>query len=812
MTSPLSNPPRQRSRLGRILLFLALGLVALIVLLLAILPSVVSLEKFRGQITAKAEEALHRKVEIGDIRLQIFSGLGAGLNQLTIANQPGWQRPHFVKVGTLSVKIAFWPLLQRRIEVSKVILSDGDIVIERDAKGRMNYDDLTQTQPAPSRPAPRPKAGDTTPNVNPLAGLLVANLALRNIDITFVDQMVVPGKSVTTNMRDVEVNVDNFALNTPIDLDIAASLLSDTSRNIRLQGRLGPIPDTLDFARTPLQFSFKAQELQLDKLTPYMGPEPALISGRFSTDLTLKGSLGSTLELDGSYTLAQVVLPPAASGEQPTQLPDVRVTQDITVDMAQAVVDLTAVRLALATLEATLQGKVRQFTTKPTLDLTLQTNTVKPEALLAQLPMLAEALPEATKVTGDVTVQTSIKGTPDRLTTDTRLTSEALSLRSGTFSGAKKGGGMQLETAKTRLNLQARVVAKQQPDVRMELHTDRLVFNQQADVDTAAPAPAKPKPDTPSARTSMAPPLDVRGKVTIGEGQITNLRFRDLQADVSVIKGLLQSTQTFKLFGGAYEGNIRSNLAQADPDYTIKAKLANIDARAATNELTSVHNALHGLLNTELNISGQGFDWDSISKTLTGGGKVQIAKLKLTTLDIMPKVAAGLQTTSTLAGFNVPPDLAERSFETLQGSFRVLKGKILSDDLQLLGQDLQLSGKGVLGLDQSLSFDGAALLLGKLAGSFGKRAAFLQDKAGRIRLPLAISGTVTKPTIGLNQSYLTDLAKKSLQDKAGEGVQQLLQKALPKQKSDKEPATTDTTKQPAPQQQLEKTLKGLFKR
>ena len=69
-----------------------------------------------------------------------------------------------------------------------------------------------------------------------------------------------------------------------------------------------------------------------------------------------------------------------------------------------------------------------------------------------------------------------------------------------------------------------------------------------------------------------------------------------------------------------------------------------------------------------------------------------------------------------------------------------------------------------------------------------------------------------EPAIGLNQDSLKDLAKKSLQDKAGKGVQQLLQKALPKQKSDKEPATTDTTKQPAPQQQLEKTLKGFFKR
>jgi AsmA protein len=137
-------------RWGRTLLIIVIGLVALIVVALALAPSLLNLEQIKAQIVHRVEQQIDRDVELGQVHLEFFNGLGAGLDKLTIANPKGWQSPHFVKVDTLSVKVALLPLLSRKIEVSKIILNTGEIVVERDAQGRFNYDDLTAASAAPT--------------------------------------------------------------------------------------------------------------------------------------------------------------------------------------------------------------------------------------------------------------------------------------------------------------------------------------------------------------------------------------------------------------------------------------------------------------------------------------------------------------------------------------------------------------------------------------------------------------------------------------------------------------------------------------
>jgi hypothetical protein len=195
----------------------------------------------------------------------------------------------------------------------------------------------------------------------------------------------------------------------------------------------------------------------------------------------------------------------------------------------------------------------------------------------------------------------------------------------------------------------------------------------------------------------------------------------------------------------------------------------------------------------------------------------------------MPKLVKSLDAVGTVAGFAVPDDLADRSFDAMKATLRLKQGKIYSDDVKLWGPDLELLGQGFLGLDQSLQFDGAALLLGKLAQSFGKKASFLLDQEGRIRLPLAIQGTVTQPNIALSESSLLDLARKALTGKveqqATKELGKILDKAVPGLGSDILPgggvpaapggAQTDQEeqkKEDEPLKQLEKGLKGLFKK
>ncbi len=567
---------------------------------------------------------------------------------------------------------------------------------------------------------------------------------------------------MTTAARQVNVDVDNIGLNTPIDLNLSSALLTDGDANIRLTGRIGPIADNLDFQQTPLQLNLKVEDLQLAPVVPYLGEKPALTDGQIGADIAVQGTLGSALDVKGQVVLGKAVVPDHAGQGQPETLPDVTVTQDITVNLADALLNLTMVEVDLAALQITIQGAVKQFNAaSPQLDLSLKTSnfaiaevlsqwpmlaaalpetmqaegkielqttavgtperlhsTAKlgaeqlsiglsdgstlalskaqfdhdatldmakslitisqavldlnflqakvqgsvanfdstpqlalqlktsdfnPATVLTQLPMLAEALPQPADLQGDLQLQAAIQGTPDNLSTDANITANALSLKSGSFhGGAAAKGGMQLDLSQMQTTLKARLNASKPLDADVDIKAKRLVFDQQA-ASAPSSSPNQKAPDQkasgpPASDAPLAPPVNVRGKVALAAGAITNIDFKQLNATFSLLNGLFKSQQTVQTFGGAYAGNLTANLAQAKPDYQLQIKLADIQAGEVANTFTSTPNILFGLLNTDLKFNGKGFDWEGISTTLTGSGKLNLNSFKLTTLDIMPKL------------------------------------------------------------------------------------------------------------------------------------------------------------------------------
>ena len=320
--------------LGRKLLLVLLGLLGCVLLIVALLPYVVSLDRVKDQIVSRIEVALQRKVDVGAVRLQILSGLGAGLEDVTVYNPPGWEQPYVLKAATLSIKVAWWPFLHRRIEITKMILRDGAIVIERDAQGRLNLADATGARPAAAQTPPTdvqrsPSSAGAQPGTTALAGLRVAEVTLQNMSITFIDRLVVPGQSIVTAASDVQLQLRDVALGTPIPIDMTATMLTDSSRNVRLRGSVGPIPESLALDSVPLELQLHTTDVRLDKLAPYLGRTVPLVQGRVAGEIRLQGSMASNLRLTGHLSLADAVLREGIMADASTALPTLTSTQDI---------------------------------------------------------------------------------------------------------------------------------------------------------------------------------------------------------------------------------------------------------------------------------------------------------------------------------------------------------------------------------------------------------------------------------------------------------------------------------------------------
>ena len=323
---------------------------------------------------------LQRKVDVGAVHLQILSGLGAGLDDVTVYNPPGWEQPYFLKAATLSIKVAWWPFLHRRIEITKMILRDGTIVIERDAQGRLNLADATGARPAAARTPLTdvqrlPGSAGAQPGTTALAGLRVAEVTLQNMSIIFIDRLDVAGQSIVTAASDVQLQLRDVALGAPIPIDMTARMLSDSSRNVRLRGSVGPIPESLALASVPLDLQLHTTDVRLDKLTPYLGQTTPLVQGRVAGEFRLQGSMASNLRLTGNLSLADAVLREGIMADASTVLPTLTSTQDIAIDLPNGRAELANVAINGAGIRAAIKGVVQTFTTMPQLDLQITTNT-----------------------------------------------------------------------------------------------------------------------------------------------------------------------------------------------------------------------------------------------------------------------------------------------------------------------------------------------------------------------------------------------------------------------------------------------------
>ena len=753
-TAPSESRVKRRRR-GRMLLVFAVGFAGLIILALACLPYLVSLERINGPLVSHVAAALHRQVDVGAVRLQLLTGLGVTLENLRIENPPGWPQPRFLKIGTLAVKVAFLPLLRGKIELTTMLVRDGDIAIERSPSGQLNLTGLAESISGVAHIAARPvhqesPAATTPPAVSSPARLLVSDIALDGVTITFVDQMVAPGQVVTTTVSEVRGHLRELSVKTPMPFDLAATMRADGTRKIRVRGTVGPITENLDIAGAPIDATLQAADLPIAPLTPYLGQRFPLARGRLGVDVSVQGSWRGSVRIHGALSLADAALRDPRGREAASALPVLMSIQDLRLDLPSASVTRAEARVDLRSLQATLTGTVSDVRTTPTFDLQLTTNAFAPGELLRHVPLLASAVPTPVDLHGRVQLQAMLIGTFGKLRSEAHLEISHLALKSGSFNGdAQGGGGISLETETAHMALTTHLKEPQPPYIHMDLHAHRLIFDHRG---TTALVPALPPPSGPTTNT---PPAQARlsqvtldGTVRIAEGESQHLSFQQLRADLALVQGRLKSTQQATLYGGSYQGMVQMNLAQAEPAYSWDARITDMHLGEAITAFTPANNLVDGVLTTHLRLAGHGWTWAGIRQTLRGDGTAKLTDARFTPPDGTPTLSREVTIRSPLGSMTTHIRLRRHAFNAVDATFHIGQGQVLSDHLRVSGRDIEILAKGYWGLwDQSIAYNGHLVLSGERAGEHGVLANFLRDAHGRLVVPFTLKGTVRDPTI-----------------------------------------------------------------
>lgn len=247
-------------------LFIAVAIIVVLLVAAAlIVPHLIDVNQYHGQIQTQLEKRLGRQVSLGAMGLSLFPP-SFQVENTTIAEDARFStgRP-FATADKLAVSVKFWPLLSKQVEVKSLELVRPHIELVRNAQGIWNFATLGQeSKPMPGQKAPPQPAQAPTPPVTtgpegrqPAGQLTLANLFINDGQVAITDLQKHQSRAVYDH---IDLNVNDFAPDQQFSMKLTANLPGAGKQAIALQGKGGPIKEA-DMLNTPFDGTLHLEQV-----------------------------------------------------------------------------------------------------------------------------------------------------------------------------------------------------------------------------------------------------------------------------------------------------------------------------------------------------------------------------------------------------------------------------------------------------------------------------------------------------------------------------------------------------------------------
>jgi len=274
------NESRQR-KLKK--LWIALAALAVLLAVL-IVPPLVSVSRYKTQITHLISNALGRPVRLSSVEVRLLPRPGFVLNDLTVDEDPAYGAEPVLQANTVTASIRLLSLWRGRLEIDSISADEASLNLVRTPAGRWNLDPLLRTATAQaasggasSRLLKLPYLSATNSRVNIKNGAEKLPFSLVNTDFSFASQ----------NTGEWRVRLKGQPARTDLSINQA-----DTGI-VRLDATLHQAPQ---LRQMPVHLDLEWREAQLGQLTRLM----------LGSDAGWRGDLTGELHLDGTAEAAQV--------------------------------------------------------------------------------------------------------------------------------------------------------------------------------------------------------------------------------------------------------------------------------------------------------------------------------------------------------------------------------------------------------------------------------------------------------------------------------------------------------------------------
>ena len=281
MSEDVQSRPQGHKRFW---LVLALAATLLTVL---ILPPLVSVSRYKSQITHLMATTLGRPVRLSLVEMRLLPRPGFVLTDLTVDEDPTYGVEPILHANTVTVSIRLFSLWRGRLEIDKISVDEASLNLVRTPEGRWNLDSLFRTAAAKAQPAAGgqnsqknvklPYLEATSSRINFKDGIEKLPFSLMDTDLSFWQET--PGEW--------RIRLRGQPARTDVSLNMA-----DTGE-VHLDASLRNAPQLRDM---PLHLDLDWQDAQLGQLNRLL----------LGTDSGWRGDLRGELHLDGTAEVAHI--------------------------------------------------------------------------------------------------------------------------------------------------------------------------------------------------------------------------------------------------------------------------------------------------------------------------------------------------------------------------------------------------------------------------------------------------------------------------------------------------------------------------
>lgn len=375
----------------RRILRIALVVIGVLVVLLAIAPFVISVDRFRPIIEERASAALGRNVHLGRLSLSLFSG-SLSAEDLAIGDDPAFSESPFLTAKSLKVGVEILPLIfSRTLNVTGVTIDTPQVTLMRAPAGQWNFASLANLG-GKSNTAQAQAAPDFS----------IKKIELVNGRIVVARK----GSEKRSTYDHVAVTASDVSMASTFPVTLSADLPSGGT--LTLDGRAGPL-DRTDASLTPVSAKLAVKSLNL-ATTGFLDASAGL-GGIVDLDSALE-SRGGEATVKGKSTLSKALL---VAGGSPAGVP-VTVTFDTTYNLKSSVGVLNPSVLAIGKAAARLSGTYNTAAETTLVQVRMRASDMPASDLQAFLPALDLTLPKGSSLqAGTLNADLQIAGPVNKL-------------------------------------------------------------------------------------------------------------------------------------------------------------------------------------------------------------------------------------------------------------------------------------------------------------------------------------------------------------------------------------------------------------